>query len=93
MCCLSMGEAAGTAAWMSLQKGITPRELDRKELQRELIANGVNLGQMFRTIPGVTDAEEQYADDYANPEFHTDAVTVKDAGNAYTMQGKKTGLN
>ena len=49
--------------------------------------------QEFSTIPGVTDTEEQYADDYANPEFHTDAVTVKDAGNAYTMQGKKTGLN
>ena len=54
MCCLTMGEAAGTAAALCLQKGVTPRKLDRITLQRKLIANGVNLGQQYRIIPGVT---------------------------------------
>lgn len=54
MCCLTMGEAAGTAMALCLQKGVTPRKLDRMDLQRKLIENGVNLGQQYRIIPGVT---------------------------------------
>jgi len=34
MCCLTMGEAAGTAAALSLAKGVTPRKLDHRELQQ-----------------------------------------------------------
>lgn len=88
MACFTMGEAAGTAACISLHENITPRQVDRIKLQRELIANKVNLGQMFRTIPGVTDVVEEYKDDYSNPEFHNKAVTVKGIVNAYTMQSK-----
>ncbi len=54
MFCLTIGEAAGTAAALSLQRGVTPRALDRGALQRTLIANGVDLGQARRAIPGVT---------------------------------------
>ena len=54
MCCLTMGEAAGTAAALCLQQGVAPRNLDRIALQRKLIENGLNLGQQYRIIPGVT---------------------------------------
>jgi len=54
MCCLNMGEAAGTAAGLSLKHNISPRQVDRIELQKTLIAHGCNIGQNGRTIPGVT---------------------------------------
>ena len=53
MCCFSMGEAAGTAAALCVKKRIRPRDLNRIDLQNELIASGVNLGQRNRQIPGV----------------------------------------
>jgi len=34
--CIATGEAAGTAAAMSLNKGIKPRDLDVKKLQEAL---------------------------------------------------------
>jgi hypothetical protein len=39
-----MGEAAGTAAVLSLGAGIPPRRVDVPALQRRLLAQGVNLG-------------------------------------------------
>ena len=48
-----MGESAGTAAAMSLAQNVRPRDLDVKQLQRQLVANGVDLGQKLRTIPGL----------------------------------------
>lgn len=59
MACLTMGEAAGTAAALSLKHKLAPRKVDRIELQGALIANGVNLGQQFRVIPGVTQTVAQ----------------------------------
>ena len=53
MLCLALGEAAGTAAAISLKRDLPPRQVDRAELQQALIANGGNLGQQFREIPGV----------------------------------------
>lgn len=41
--CMAMGEAAGTAAAMALQKKTPPCKLDYKELQRELVGQGVIL--------------------------------------------------
>jgi hypothetical protein len=55
LACLTMGEAAGTATSISLQHDIPPRQVDRIELQKTLLGNGVNLGQAHRAIPGVTD--------------------------------------
>lgn len=54
LACLNMGEAAGTAAALSLKNNITPREVDRAELQQTLIANGCNIGQKQREIPGLS---------------------------------------
>src|SRR5262249_55163925 len=39
-----MGEAAGTAAALSLESGVTPRRVDVATLQKRLVAQGVNLG-------------------------------------------------
>lgn len=39
-----MGEAAGTAAALSLEAGVAPRRVDVPTLQKRLIAQGVNLG-------------------------------------------------
>src|SRR5262249_36591345 len=39
-----MGEAAGTAAALSLESGVTPRRVDVTVLQKRLVAQGVNLG-------------------------------------------------
>lgn len=56
MACLTMGQAAGTATAMSLERDIPPRDLDRIALQKQLLSDGVNLGQEYRDIPGVTEA-------------------------------------
>ncbi len=57
MACMNMGQAAGTAAALAIAEGIQPRRLDRIQLQQELLADNMNIGQSFRRIPGV--AEEQ----------------------------------
>ena len=51
--CMTMGEAAGTATAISLKKDIVPRKVERLELQKTLVDNGVNIGQHYRQIPGV----------------------------------------
>jgi hypothetical protein len=64
MACFTMGEAAGTAAAISLANNTPLRSLDRIKLQQELIANRVNIGQAMRDIPGLKSAdpyEEKYA--------------------------------
>ena len=55
LACTGMGQAAGTAAALSLTYSISPRKVDRKELQRTLIADGMNIGQGVRKIPGLED--------------------------------------
>ena len=42
--CFAMGQAAGTAAHLVLQEGVTPRALDPKRLQRALEEEGALLG-------------------------------------------------
>jgi FAD dependent oxidoreductase len=39
-----MGEAAGTAAALSLESGVAPRKVDVATLQKRLVTQGVNLG-------------------------------------------------
>ncbi len=85
MACFTMGESAGSAVSMSLDKNITPRKLDRLELQRELIANRVNIGQGFRDIPGLTEKTD-YNDDYSNPEFIKEKFTVSGDTNKFNKQ-------
>lgn len=47
-CCFGMGEAAGAAAALSVKKGVLPKELDRKLLQKSLIEQGVYLPDVTR---------------------------------------------
>ena len=42
--CMAQGQAVGTAAALCISRGITPRELNVKELQRILLKDGVYLG-------------------------------------------------
>lgn len=42
--CMHMGQAAGVAAALSARAGVTPRRLDIKVLQEELIAQRVDIG-------------------------------------------------
>lgn len=93
MCCFTMGEAAGTAVCMSMDKGITPRELNRIELQKELIANGVNLGQSMRAIPGVTDTVTDIDEKYRNGELYTAKKVVEGKANAFTMGNQRTNID
>ncbi|MBE5744265.1 MAG: FAD-dependent oxidoreductase [Clostridiales bacterium] len=55
MCCMAMGEAAGTACALSLQDGVTPRQLDVNKLQRKLVENKCQLGQGYRKLPALED--------------------------------------
>lgn len=67
MACCTMGQVAGTAAALSLKQNLAPRKLDRVALQRKLVADGVNIGQRFRTIPGVledVDRKSAFTDSY-----------------------------
>ncbi len=74
MCCFAMGEAAGTAAALCVRKDIRPRDLDRIELQNELIASGVNIGQHTREIPGVNaDASSEIEEAYLSTELFSEA--------------------
>lgn len=41
--CMAMGEAVGTAAAMCAEQGVTPRQLDVKQLQDRLINKGIEL--------------------------------------------------
>ena len=41
--CMAMGQAAGTAAALCAQKGVTPRNLEVRELQEALRAQGVEI--------------------------------------------------
>ena len=43
-----LGQAAGTAAAMSIKDGVSPRKLDVKKLQRELLKEGFNMGEEAR---------------------------------------------
>jgi len=41
--CLNMGQAAGTAAALSIKDDVTPRKLDVKRLRQRLVEMGINL--------------------------------------------------
>ncbi len=68
MCCMSLGEAAGTAAALSLKKNVPVRKLDVGTLQRRLVENHVNLGQGYRKIPSLLELD--YSAYYAEYEDH-----------------------
>lgn len=48
----AIGEAAGTAAAISVRDGVAPRSIDVRELQRVLVSQGANLGERVRAVLG-----------------------------------------
>ena len=46
--CMTMGQAGGTAAALAAREGVTPRRLDVRELQQELLRAGFFLGDEAR---------------------------------------------
>ena len=50
--CLVMGQAAGTAAAMSLAMGVSPYNVDVRQLQAQLRAQGAFLGEPERRQGG-----------------------------------------
>ncbi len=88
LCCLSMGEAAGVATCQSLEKDITPREIDIKELQLELIKTGGNLGQAVREVAGIFVDSISHDLKYINTDQKGGgkAVTVKNKSNEFTRK-------
>lgn len=57
MCCMAMGEAAGNACAMSLKDDVLVRNVDVAKLQRKLVENKCNIGQGFRKIASLDDAD------------------------------------
>lgn len=57
MCCMSLGEAAGTAAAMSIKDDVRVRDLNVGKLQRKLVDNKYNIGQAFRKIPALEERD------------------------------------
>lgn len=87
MCCFTMGESAGTACAMSIQQNIPLRALDVKQLQRELLASGVNIGQKMRNIPGLSDDESAEPENlFENPEYSAKARIIRDSNNEFTRK-------
>jgi hypothetical protein len=47
--CCAMGQAAGTAAALAVQQGVSPRALDIRQVQEALLKEGAYLGRRFET--------------------------------------------
>ena len=84
LCCLAMGEAAGVASCLSLEADVTPRKVDVKTLQKELISTGCNIGQGLRKIDGI-DTEGSDVDNYSGENHHRTTV-VKNSANEFTRK-------
>ena len=84
LCCLAMGEAAGVASCLSLEADVTPRKVDVKTLQKELISTGCNIGQGMRKIDGI-DTEGSDIDNYSGENHHRTTV-VKNSANEFTRK-------
>ena len=84
LCCLSMGEAAGAAACVSIAQNIAPRAIDVTALQTELIADGCNLGQTMRHIKDFSGVSLEFEEQYPNRQHHHKAVTIENRTNEFT---------
>jgi hypothetical protein len=80
-----MGEAAGVATAISLADDVSPRTINVKALQSELIATGCNLGQGMREINGIAEAAVLHEEKYPNPEYkEKTTVIVKNRTSEFT---------
>lgn len=84
LCCLSMGEAAGTAACASIAQNTPLRKIDVTALQAELIGAGCNLGQSMRFIKDFSGISLDFDEAYQNPEHSSVSVVIKNEVNEFT---------
>lgn len=92
--CLNMGQAAGTAAALSVKDNIAPRKLDVGKLRRRLIEMGVNLEEKPEYgARGLSTSVEIKKDDILFPEDskeYLDTAVLKDsAARKYEYVGDK----
>ena len=85
LCCLAMGEAAGVASCISLAENITPREVNVKALQSELVKTGCNIGQALRDIDGIDSEFITHEDRYPNSR-HLSKKTVTAVATEFTRK-------
>jgi hypothetical protein len=57
MCCMAMGEAAGTASALAVQDNVKVGDVNIPKLQNILVANKGNIGRGYRKIPGLEDKD------------------------------------
>lgn len=84
LACLNMGQAAGTAAALSIKQGVAPRRLNVKNLQSRLIEMGVGLDKdPDYGVSGISTEAKITKDDLVVPVEGTDsesnAMGIKDA--------------
>jgi hypothetical protein len=48
--CIAFGEAAGTASSLALQAGVSPKKVDIKTLQKQLVRQGVPLPDVAKKV-------------------------------------------
>jgi predicted peroxiredoxin len=82
MACLNMGQAAGSAAALSIKDNVTPRNLDIQKLRRHLMDLGVTLDSNPEFGTDHVDPNAKVTkDDIITPEeggkYHPHAVTLK----------------
>ena len=92
--CFNMGQAAGTAAALSVKDGVTPRELDVKKLRARLIEMGIGLDREPSFGQGYVKAKVKIdADDLLYPEQNASGqatvVLKKDRRAKYVLDHKK----
>ena len=86
LCCLSMGEAAGAAACVSIAQGVPVRDIDITGLQKELITTGCNLGQAMRHIKDFDGVSMDFVENYPNWEHSGEKVVIKGESTEFTRK-------
>ncbi|MBP5639281.1 MAG: FAD-dependent oxidoreductase [Victivallales bacterium] len=88
--CMNMGQAAGTAAAMSIKDGVTVRKLDVQKLRQRLVEMGINLyekpayGASFITIEAkITPEDLIYPEN--NPSGQANVVLTEEAAAKYRV--------
>lgn len=83
MACLNMGQVTGTAAALSIDAGVTPRNLDYHTLRAALIELGMQLDEdPVSGVDGLSTSANLTREDITTPEdsdrFHVSAARAKD---------------
>ncbi|HEX2950050.1 MAG TPA: FAD-dependent oxidoreductase [Armatimonadota bacterium] len=91
LACLNMGQATGTAAALSLEHNVTPRQLDAQVLRQRLIDMGIRLDKKpTYGVANVTTAKQIKNEDLLfpdDPDSESSAVNVRSSAMALVEEG------